>query len=36
MQAVLADLDHAPIGEPLRATLAFLRKVTREHQSVSF
>jgi alkylhydroperoxidase family enzyme len=35
VQAVLADLDHAPIGEPLRATLAFLRKVTREHQSVT-
>jgi hypothetical protein len=32
--AVLADLDTAPIAEPLRATLRFLRKVTREHQSV--
>ena len=34
MQAVLDDLEHAPIAEPLRATLAFLRKVTREHQAV--
>jgi alkylhydroperoxidase family enzyme len=32
---VLADLATAPIPEPLRATLAFLRKVTLEHQSVS-
>ncbi len=29
--AVLADLASAPIGEPLRATLAFLAKVTRNH-----
>jgi uncharacterized peroxidase-related enzyme len=29
--AVLADLDAAPIGEPLRATLRLLRKLTREH-----
>ena len=35
MQAVLADLERAPIGEPLRAMLAFLRKVTREHGAVS-
>jgi hypothetical protein len=28
--AVLADLDTAPIGEPLRATLRMLRKVTRD------
>lgn len=34
MDAVLADLEHAPITEPLRATLAFLRKVTREHDAV--
>jgi hypothetical protein len=27
--AVLADLDTAPIGEPLRATLRLLEKVTR-------
>lgn len=26
---MLADVDAAPIGEPLRATLKFLRKVTR-------
>jgi alkylhydroperoxidase family enzyme len=31
---VLADLDTAPIAEPLRATLRFLRKVTRHHQAV--
>jgi alkylhydroperoxidase family enzyme len=35
VQAVLTDLEHAPIGEPLRATLAFLRKVTREHQTIT-
>src|SRR3954453_9378084 len=28
--AVLADLDTAPIGEPLRATLRLLEKVTRD------
>lgn len=28
--AVLADLETAPIGEPLRATLRLLRKVTQE------
>jgi alkylhydroperoxidase family enzyme len=33
--AVLADLDTAPIGEPLRATLRLLRKVTREHAAVT-
>ena len=31
---MLADLTTAPIEEPLRATLAFLRKVTREHDRV--
>jgi alkylhydroperoxidase family enzyme len=31
---VLTDLERAPIGEPLKATLAFLRKVTREHHRV--
>ena len=31
MSAVLADLDSAPIGEPLRATLRMLGKLTREH-----
>jgi len=35
VKAVLADLASAPIGEPLRATLAFLRKVTREHDKVT-
>lgn len=29
MTAVLADVDGAPLGEPLRATLRLLRKVTR-------
>lgn len=28
---MLADLDSAPIGEPLRATLRMLGKLTREH-----
>jgi alkylhydroperoxidase family enzyme len=35
VQAVLADLAAAPIGEPLRATLAFLGKLTREHDKVT-
>lgn len=35
MQAVLTDLESAPITEPLRATLRLLRKVTREHQQVT-
>ena len=34
MQQVLADLATAPIGEPLRATLGFLRKVTKDHGAV--
>jgi alkylhydroperoxidase family enzyme len=29
VRAVLADVDAAPISEPLRATLKFLREVTR-------
>jgi uncharacterized peroxidase-related enzyme len=29
--AVLSDLDGAPIGDPLRATLRMLRKLTLEH-----
>ena len=29
--AVLSDLETAAIGEPLRATLRMLRKLTREH-----
>lgn len=32
---MLADLERAPIAEPLRATLGFLRKVTREHERVT-
>lgn len=35
MQAVLADLATAPIGEPLRATLGFLAKVTKRHGEVN-
>jgi alkylhydroperoxidase/carboxymuconolactone decarboxylase family protein YurZ len=31
VSAVLADLETAPIEEPLRATLRMLRKLTREH-----
>ena len=33
--AVLDNLDTAPVGEPLRATLRLLRKVTLDHASVS-
>ena len=35
MEAVLADLATARISEPLRATLGFLRKVTRDHAAVT-
>ena len=35
VQAVLTNLETAPIAEPLRATLALLRKVTRDHQQVT-
>ena len=35
MTAALADLASAPIDDKLRATLAFLRKVTREHDNVT-
>lgn len=35
MDAVFADLDHAPIAEGLRATLRLLRKVTREHDQLT-
>jgi alkylhydroperoxidase family enzyme len=35
VQAVLADPASAPIAEPLRATLAFVRKVTRAHDDVT-
>jgi AhpD family alkylhydroperoxidase len=31
VQAVLADLETAPIEEPLRSTLRLLGKLTREH-----
>jgi alkylhydroperoxidase family enzyme len=32
---VLADLDTAPIGEPLRAMLGFMRKLTKDHHAVT-
>jgi uncharacterized peroxidase-related enzyme len=32
VSAVLADLETAPIGEPLRAALRMLRKLSREHR----
>lgn len=35
VEAVLADVDGAPIAEPLRATLKLLRKVTLEHAQVT-
>jgi alkylhydroperoxidase family enzyme len=35
VEAVLTDLATAPIAEPLRATLAFLRKVTRQPDEVT-
>lgn len=35
MQAVLENVESAPIEEPLRATLAFLRKVTLQHDEVT-
>ena len=35
VSAVLTDLARAPIAEPLRATLAFLERVTRDHESVT-
>ena len=35
MAAVLADLEAAPIAEPLRATLRLLRKVTRGLEPVT-
>jgi alkylhydroperoxidase family enzyme len=34
IQAVLENLEKAPIGEDLRAVLAFLRKLTREPATV--
>src|SRR5688500_16295760 len=35
VDAVLADVDTAPIDAKLKATLKFLRKVTREHENVA-
>jgi alkylhydroperoxidase family enzyme len=35
VEAVLADVERAPIAEPLRATLLFLRKVTLSHEHVT-
>jgi alkylhydroperoxidase family enzyme len=35
VRAALADLATAPISEPLRRTLMFLRKVTREPGSLT-
>lgn len=35
MQAALADLDKAAISDKLRATLALLRKMCREHDKVT-
>lgn len=35
VQAVLADPATAPIDERLRATLVFLRKLTRDHDGVT-
>jgi len=34
VDAAIADVETAPIDDKLRATLKFLRKVTREHQQV--
>jgi alkylhydroperoxidase family enzyme len=35
VDAAIEDLATAPIGEPLRATLRFLEKVTRAHAEVT-
>jgi hypothetical protein len=35
VEAVLTDLESAPITEPLRATLRLLRTVTRERERVT-
>jgi alkylhydroperoxidase family enzyme len=35
VEAVLRDLATAPIPEPLKKTLGFLKKVTREHEQVN-
>ncbi len=34
VEAVLENLETAPIGEALRATLKFLRRVTLDHEAV--
>jgi alkylhydroperoxidase family enzyme len=35
VDAVLANVETAPIAEPLRATLRFLRKVTLQHEALT-
>ena len=35
VDAAIADVDKAPIDDKLRATLVFLRKVTRDHAQVT-
>jgi alkylhydroperoxidase family enzyme len=35
VDAAIANVETAPISEQLRATLAFLRKVTRDHAAVA-
>jgi alkylhydroperoxidase family enzyme len=35
VEQALNDVDTAPLAGPLRATLRFLRKVTREHHAVT-
>jgi uncharacterized peroxidase-related enzyme len=35
VSAVLADVETAPVGEPLRATVRMLRKLTRDHAVTS-
>jgi alkylhydroperoxidase family enzyme len=35
VEAAIANLDTAPIDDKLRATLAFLKKVTQQHEQVT-
>jgi hypothetical protein len=35
VQAVLDDVEHAPVAEPLRAVLVLLRKVTRAAEALT-
>lgn len=35
VDAAMANLDTAPIDDKLRATLAFLKKVTQQHEQVT-